>query len=131
MIREYTNREVAQIMIEGEEKQVQLAVHIADRSDVKLEFRLGRERFYVLKDLVAFTRAIESGSFVEYGKNLAFHHNLSVFTKESRPLVEFIMELVGSYCEHYEQFQKSSFFCHAGSEKLKSKPEQPGTAFSG
>ena len=71
MIREYTNREVAQIMIEGEEKQVQLAVRIiADRSDVKLEFRLGRERFYVLKDLVAFTRAIESGSFVEYGKNI-------------------------------------------------------------
>ena len=122
MIREYTNREVAQIMIEGEEKQVQLAVRIiADRSDVKLEFRLGRERFYVLKDLVAFTRAIESGSFVEYGKNLAFHHNLSVFTKESRSLVEFIMELVGSYCE--------LVFCHAGSEKLKSKPEQPGPLF--
>ncbi|WP_320986846.1 DEAD/DEAH box helicase [Hungatella effluvii] len=110
MIREYTNREVAQIIIEGEEKQVQLAVRIiADRSDVKLEFRLGRERFYVLKDLVAFTRAVESGSLVEYGKNLAFHHNLSVFAKESRPLVEFIMELVNTYCEHYEQFQKSSF----------------------
>ena len=110
MIREYTNREVAQIIIEGEEKQVQLAVRIiADRSDVKLEFRLGRERFYVLKDLVAFTRAVESGSLVEYGKNLAFHHNLSVFAKESRPLVEFIMELVGIYCEHYEQFQKGSF----------------------
>lgn len=110
MIREYTNREVAQIISEGEEKQVQLAVRIiADRSDVRLEFRLGRERFYVLKDLAAFTKAVETGSYVEYGRNLAFHHSLAVFTKESRPLVVFIMELVNTYCEHYEQFQKSSF----------------------
>lgn len=110
MIREYTNREVARIISEGEEQQVQLAARlVAGRNDVKLEFRLGRERLYVLKDLVAFTRAVESGTYVEYGRNLAFHHNLSVFTKESRPLVEFVMELVNTYCEHYEQFQKGSY----------------------
>lgn len=110
MIREYTNREVARIISEGEEAQVRLsATMVSGRKEVKLEFKLGRERLYVLKDLVAFAGAVEKGAHVEYGKNLAFHHHLSVFAPESRPLVEFILEFVNGYCEHYEQFQRSTF----------------------
>lgn len=110
MIREYTNREVARIMSEGEREQVRLSVSmLVSRRDVKLEFKLGRERLYMIKDLAAFTKAVENGTYVEYGKNLAFHHNLPVFVKESRPLLEFILEIVNVSCEHYEQFQKSSY----------------------
>lgn len=110
MIREYTNREVARIVSEGEEEQVRLSVSLLiSRQELKLEFKVGRERLYLIKDLAAFAKAVESGLYVEYGKNLAFHHNLSVFAKESRPLVEFVMELVNTYCEHYERFQRSSF----------------------
>lgn len=110
MIREYTNREVAQIVSEGEEEQVRLiASLLVSKQELKLEFKIGRDRLYLIKDLVSFAKAVESGLYVQYGKNLAFHHNLPVFEKESRPLVEFVMELVNTYCEHHEQFQKSSF----------------------
>ncbi len=110
MIREYTNREVARIISEGEETKVDLEARLhIERDDVKLEFKIGRERLYVLKDLIAFAKAVESGAYVEYGRNLAFHHSLDVFTEESRPLVEFVLELVNTYQEHYEQFQKSSY----------------------
>ena len=110
MIREYTNREVSRIMGEGEEEQVKLDLSLlVSRREVKLEFKLGRDRLYMVKDLASFANAVENGTYVEYGKNLAFHHSPSAFVKESRPLLEFVLEIVDSYCEHYEQFQKSSF----------------------
>ena len=110
MIREYTNREVALIMSEGEKEQVKLSVSmVVSRREVKLEFKLGKDRLYMIRDLSAFEKAVESGTYVEYGKNLAFHHNLSVFVRESRPLLVFLLETVNIFCEHHEQFQKSSF----------------------
>lgn len=97
-------------MSEGEEEQVKLSVSLlVSRREVKLEFKLGRDRLYMVKDLAAFANAVENGTYVEYGKNLAFHHTPSAFAKESRPLLEFVQEIVNAYCEHYEQFQKSSF----------------------
>ncbi|GLB26131.1 helicase [Lacrimispora xylanolytica] len=110
MIREYTNREVARIMSEGEEEQVKLFVAMmAGRREIKLEFKLGKDRLYVLKDLSAFVRAVANGTYVEYGKNLSFHHSVQAFQKESQPLLEFVMEVVNTYLEHHEQFQKASF----------------------
>lgn len=110
MIREYTNREVALIMSEGEKEQIKLSVSmVVSRREVKLEFKLGRDRLYMIRDLSAFAKAVENGTYVEYGKNLAFHHNLSVFVKESMPLLEFLLETVNVFCEHHERFQKSSF----------------------
>ncbi|WAJ25678.1 MULTISPECIES: DEAD/DEAH box helicase [Clostridia] len=110
MIREYTNREVARIMSEGEGEQVKLFVAMmAGRREIKLEFKLGKDRLYVLKDLSAFVRAVANGTYVEYGKNLSFHHSVQAFQKESQPLLEFVMEVVNTYLEHHEQFQKASF----------------------
>lgn len=110
MIREYTNREVARIMSEGEREQVRLSVSmVVSRKEVRLEFKLGKERLYMIRDLAAFAKAVENGTYVEYGKNLAFHHSLSVFVRESRPLLEFILEIVNVSCEQYEQLQKSTY----------------------
>lgn len=110
MIREYTNREVARIISEEEEVQVCLKARLlAFRGELKIELLVGKDRFYVVKDLVAFVKAVEAGAYVEYGKNLAFHHKLSSFEPQSRVLAEFVLELVNLYCEHHAQFQKSSF----------------------
>ena len=110
MIREYTNGEVARIMSEGQEEQIYLSVSVlVNRREVMLEVKLGRDRLYLVKDLAAFADAMDHGTYVEYGKNLAFYHNRSVFVKESRPLLDFMLEVINSYCEQYEQMQKSSF----------------------
>ena len=51
MIREYTNREVAQIIREQEEGQIRLIPRlILKNNEVSVEFKLGRSRFYVLRD---------------------------------------------------------------------------------
>lgn len=110
MIREYTNREVTQIISEGECRKVGFEPRlILDRKDVKAEFRLGRERFYIVKDLIAFTDAMANGAYVEYSKTLSFHHNPDVFDEADRKMVELVTELVGAYKECYVQFQKSAY----------------------
>lgn len=120
MIREYTNREVAQIIREGEGSRMRLVPRMMIRSHgaISLEFKVGKERLYVLKDLTAFVEAVETGASVCYGKSLAFHHSLSAFDEEDRPLCALLVELVNVYQEHYEQFRKSTFVTVQGLREL-------------
>ncbi len=110
MIQEYTNREVARIIREGDEEPVSLIPRLLiRRQEINLEFKIGRGRYYLLKDLCAFTEAMEQGTLVEYGKQLAFHHSIPAFAPEDRDLVVLLMELADSYKQHYDQFRKRSF----------------------
>ncbi len=112
MIREYTNREVAQIQLEGQEARISLIPFLriaASGQEVTVSFRLHKERTIALKDLVSFAQAMNTGAYVEYGKNFAFHHSLDAFIPESRPLAAFVAELANTYREYYSQFRKSSF----------------------
>ncbi len=109
MIREYTNREVA-ALVRREEAQVRLVpVLVLDSKEIRLKFKIGRERFYMLKELTAFVQALETGSLVSYGKHLEFHHSLEAFVPEDRELVILVAELVNLYREHFQQFKKSSY----------------------
>lgn len=110
MIREYTNREVSQIRIQQEQQSVEVIVKIlAVKNEIDLELFLKRGQTYVVRDLFAFAEAVEQGAFVEYGKRLAFHHEMQMFTVQSQKLVVFIMEVVNGYREAMEQFRKSSY----------------------
>lgn len=110
MIREYTNHEVAQIIRAGEEEKVTLAVRLSlSGRDVKAEFKVGRDRMYLIKDLSAFVKAVQEGAYVEYGKQLAFHHNRENFAPECRELLDLVENAVLVYQEHFKMFQKSAF----------------------
>ncbi|MCB7062362.1 DEAD/DEAH box helicase [Enterocloster citroniae] len=92
MIREYTNREVAQILAEDEVGRVRLVpVLVISARDIRLEFKAGITRFYALRDLSAFREAVENGTYVEYGKDLGFHHQKSAFEKESQSLLSLLL----------------------------------------
>ena len=110
MIREYTNREVAQIIQESEAQQVRMVPRLILRDNqTLLEFKVGLDRMYVLKDLATFAESIRTGALVNYGKQFGFHHSLLAFAEEDRPMVSLLIQLVDIYQEHYEQFRKSSF----------------------
>lgn len=91
MIREYTNREVARILTREEDGRVRLEpVLILSAKDVRLELKAGITRFYGLRDLNAFREAVENGTYVEYGKELGFHHRRSAFEEESQGLLSLL-----------------------------------------
>ncbi|MBE5972152.1 MAG: ATP-dependent helicase [Lachnoclostridium sp.] len=109
MVREYTNREVSRIMGAGEEGKVRLVPRLLlSRDQIKVRFYIGKEKLYQVKDLVTFSQAVEFERLVEYGKGLSFHHNLEAFEENCRPLVLLVMEMVGTYREHYSQFRRSA-----------------------
>ena len=63
--REYPNREVDKISMEGEEEQINLVpLLLVTREGVRLGLRIGKERIYILKDLHAFVQAVERGAYV-------------------------------------------------------------------
>lgn len=95
MIREYTNRAVADILEEEEGSGVRIEpVLFLDGQDVQAEFKIGKGRMYALRDLLAFCLAVEGGAFAAYGKELAFHHQKSAFEPGSRMLLDLILELM-------------------------------------
>jgi len=110
MIREYTNREVAAIVRQQKEEPVEFCPRLLlGRQDTIVEFRVGRGRQYVIKDLVAFAKAMEQGAYVEYGKNLAFHHNLDAFSEGSREMVLFVLGMMDAYQESFRQFRRGPY----------------------
>ena len=110
MVREYTNREVSRIMGAGEAGTVRLVPVLSlSRDRVKVRFLIGKGKMYPVRDLVTFTQAVEFERFVEYGKGLSFHHSMDAFEEECRPLVLLVMEMVGSYRDHYAQFRKGAW----------------------
>lgn len=51
---------------------------------------------------------MEFERFLEYGKGRSFHHSLTAFEEECRPLVLLVLELVGAYRESYAQFKRGA-----------------------
>ena len=106
MIREYTNREVARILGEEEREPVYLHPYLQiRRGEVLLEARIGREKRYIVKNLLEFAQAVRSGKRVEYGKGMAFEHVPSAFAPESRPFLDLLLEEADAYRRHYEEMR--------------------------
>ena len=106
MIREYTNREVARILGEEEREPVYLHPYLQiRRGEVLLEARIGREKRYIVKNLLEFAQTVHSGKRVEYGKGMAFEHVPSAFAPESRPFLDLLLEEADAYIRHYEEMR--------------------------
>lgn len=109
MVREYTNREVGRIMGDGEEGRMKLIPLVSfSRDQIRVRFQICREKSFPVKDLVTFSQAVEFERFLEYGKGRSFHHSLTAFEEECRPLVLLVLELVGAYRESYAQFKRGA-----------------------
>lgn len=59
-----------------------------------VEFKIGSDHLYVLKDITAMVNAMKEETYVHYGQKLAFYHVKSAFTEESRRLVDFLEDCV-------------------------------------
>ena len=74
-----------------------------------VEFRIGCEKKYILKDVLAFVWNLDHNERVSYGKNLEFIHSEEAFSRESRGVLAFIRECVenhhGTYMARYEQLK--------------------------
>ena len=79
------------------------------RNCFTVEFRVGCEKKYILKDVLAFVWNLDHNEKVSYGKNLEFIHSDEAFSEGSRSVLAFIREWVenhhGTYMSRYEQLK--------------------------
>ncbi len=66
-----------------------------------LDFKIGSERMYILKNVLGFAEAMTAQKYREYGKQLAFVHVPETFDAESRGLTNFIVEYAKEFREEH------------------------------
>lgn len=59
-----------------------------------VEFKIGLERLYVLKNIREFLTAIAANKPMEFGKNFVFEPDRHTFKPCDRPVIEFLMEIL-------------------------------------
>ena len=69
-------------------------LHFEEPGGWKLDFRIGAENVYVVKNISAMVEAVREQAQVEYGKKLKFYHQPEVFSPESRKILKFLEECV-------------------------------------
>ncbi len=94
MLRNYTDREAARFAAETEapDEPVRLLPQLCiSGQSARLSFMLGGRRDYILRDLRAFTDAMQQNATVSYGKELTFFHHPDSFAVEDRALLRFLI----------------------------------------
>jgi SNF2 family DNA or RNA helicase len=61
-------------------------------NSLKVEFKIGNERMYKIKNLVDFYDNVRGKFKYKYGVKLEFVHTIDAFEEESKPLLEFILK---------------------------------------
>lgn len=59
---------------------------------LKIDFKIGSQRMYKLRDLVKFYDRMTEKQTYKYGNKLEFKHEINTFIERDRPIIEFILE---------------------------------------
>lgn len=63
-----------------------------DYSYATVEFKIGTEQKYVLKNISAFLYSLKMNEKVHYGKKLDFYHSREAFTEASNRMIDFLQQ---------------------------------------
>lgn len=91
MIYQISMDEKARFLQPGIAGKVELIpfLHLSS-SGYFLEFKIGVDTPYVIKDVSSFLRSVRKREKVDYGKRLGFIHDIHTFTEESRRIIDFL-----------------------------------------
>ncbi len=77
-----------------------------------VEFKIGIEQKYVLKNISAFLHAIAQNEKVHYGKKLDFYHNRQAFTEHTWDIIRFLQQQEE---DKRRQSQFHAYYAYTGS----------------
>lgn len=83
-----------------------------DYSYARVEFKIGIEKKYVLKNISAFLHAIKQNEKVRYGKQLDFYHDQKAFTENAWKLILFLRQ---QELDKQRQTQYHAYYAYTGS----------------
>lgn len=81
----------------------------------RIDFKVGTDKLYVVKDIFRFFNSIENQEHVKYGKFLGFKHSLENFEPRSRELIKYLLSIKSQFDENtrdrrYLYFEKMKTF---------------------
>ena len=82
-----------------------------DYSYGTVEFKIGVEMKYVLKNISSFVRAYQNRERVRYGKKLDFYHCREAFTEDACRIVDFLQQ---QESDKKRQSQHRAFYVYSG-----------------
>lgn len=91
VLGQYALRDKVNLMQQELLGRIRLEPYFRLNGDVlRVDFRVGCGRMYVVKNIGDFVNAIARSEQVKYGKELSFYHHMDAFAPESRPLARFL-----------------------------------------
>lgn len=78
----------------------------------QVEFKIGVEQKYVLKNISAFLQALRENEKVRYGKKLEFYHHMDAFTDRAKELISFLRQQEE---DRRRQSQPHAYYVYTGS----------------
>ena len=92
MLEKRLSRKTAPILHKDTYGRVKLEpIMEGSRGSIRLEFKIGVARMYVLKDVFEFARHMENGEEYSYGQKLRFFHVPEAFEPQSVKLAQFLV----------------------------------------
>ncbi len=112
--------QLRQITIPSSDKYSVLpSLTLSQRNELRLGLKVGRERFYVVKDIGEFLTNVNFGRTHSYGAKCSFNHSLGSFDEQSATLIRFLIEMfkdyeyyTKSYGDAYYAFNRNEFVRH-------------------
>ena len=77
-----------------------------------VEFKIGMETKYVLKNISAFLHSVQVNEKVHYGKKLEFYHHLDAFTESAKRIITFMEQ---QEMDKRRQSQFHAYYAYTGS----------------
>ncbi len=85
--------------------KIEYCAELQDSKTLKVSFKIGQTRMYVLNNICDFYEAYKNGNELYYGKQLRFIPNRENFTKDSQVIFDFIIK----YAEMIEYNKYSDY----------------------
>lgn len=91
LLNQYTQRKVLPLLEKNVYGKIRLDPFLVlNDADCNVEFKIGHDKMYVLKDVFGLAKRMENRGDFSYGKQLAFKHIPEAFEAKSLPVVRFI-----------------------------------------
>lgn len=90
------------------EKVRLMAYATIDSNVITLNYKIGTQKLYVVKNIIDLIHSIDNHEEVSYGKNLTFYHCMEAFDEASQAQLRFIRQYVQDHALQYEYGYGSS-----------------------
>lgn len=107
-IDRYARKDLAKFQANTLLDKVQLRAHATFDQELTLDYKVGIQRYYVVRSIINFLDAIDRQQEVDYGRQLKFTHHIQAFDEAAQAQIYFLRQYVKEHESQYSYGYGSS-----------------------